>query len=90
VSAFSFSRVYLLCRGESAQGEAVAPDEHADDFVDAVEQEDGPVPAAVGVEPVVQHALPGVLHRGLPHLVRHAAAKQLKLHACETQTRTRI
>ena len=69
---------YLLRRGEGVQGEAVGADDDADDFVDAVEEEDDAVPAAVGVELVVQHALPGVLHRRLPHLVRHSAAEQLR------------
>jgi hypothetical protein len=74
----AYSAVYLLRRTESAQGEAVAPDDDADDFVDAVEQEDDPVPAAVGVELVVQNAPPGVLHCRLPHLIRHSTSKQLK------------
>jgi hypothetical protein len=69
----AYSAVYLLRRTESVQGEAVAPDDDADDFVDAVEQEDDPVPATVGVE-----RTPGVLHCRLLHLVRHSTSKQLK------------
>jgi hypothetical protein len=66
---------YLLRFVESVQGEAVTPDYDPNDLMDAVEQQNDSVPAAVGVELVVQDAFPGMLHGRLPHFVRHSTAE---------------
>ena len=66
---------YLLCCGESVQREAVTPDYDTNDLMDAVEQQNDSVPAAVGVELVVQDALAGMLHARFPHFVRHSTTE---------------
>ena len=66
---------YLLHCGESIQREAVTPDYDPNDLMDAVEQQNDSVPAAVGVELVVKDALPGMLHGRFPHFVRHPTAE---------------
>jgi hypothetical protein len=63
------SGVYLLCWSKSIQSEAVASNDHTDNLMDAVEEKDYPMPAAVGVKLVVQNALPCMLNGCFPHLV---------------------